>query len=127
MAVGVADVRVVGVGVDHERDLRQGILLETFRLRPLAQRELLAGEGEEVASRARVPEAAPVLSPELIKQSIALAGVSFPGHTELLAARAGLRTYGTDYAMYFDSPRLRTVLATVHLSLREALDPKTRR
>jgi 4-hydroxythreonine-4-phosphate dehydrogenase len=56
------------------------------------------------------------------KQAIALAGAAFPGHTELLAARAGLQTYGTDYAMYFDSPRLRTVLLSVHVPLRQALD-----
>ena len=55
------------------------------------------------------------------KQSIALAGADFPGHTELLAARAGLAEYGVDYAMYFDSPRLRTVLLSVHVPLREAI------
>jgi 4-hydroxythreonine-4-phosphate dehydrogenase len=56
------------------------------------------------------------------KQAIAAAGSPFPGHTELLAARAGLQTYGRDYAMYFDSPALRVVLLSVHLSLREALE-----
>jgi 4-hydroxythreonine-4-phosphate dehydrogenase len=56
------------------------------------------------------------------KQAITLAGSVHPGHTELLAARAGLARYGYDYAMYFDSPRLRTVLLTVHVSLREAID-----
>lgn len=56
------------------------------------------------------------------KQSIALAGSPWPGHTELLAARAGLTRYGHDYAMYFDSPRLRTVLLTVHVPLRDALN-----
>lgn len=55
------------------------------------------------------------------KQAIALAGSPYPGHTELLAAQAGLRRYGFDYAMYFDSPRLRTVLLSVHVPLREAL------
>jgi 4-phospho-D-threonate 3-dehydrogenase / 4-phospho-D-erythronate 3-dehydrogenase len=55
------------------------------------------------------------------KQSIAAAGSNFPGHTELLAARAGLSRYGTDYAMYFDSPTIRTVLLTVHVPLREAI------
>jgi 4-hydroxythreonine-4-phosphate dehydrogenase len=55
------------------------------------------------------------------KQSIALAGSAHPGHTELLATRAGLTTYGVDYAMYFDSPRLRTVLLSVHVPLREAI------
>ena len=55
------------------------------------------------------------------KQSIALAGSAFPGHTELLADRAGLKRYGHDYAMYFDSPRLKSVLLSVHLPLREAI------
>ena len=55
------------------------------------------------------------------KQSIALAGSIHPGHTELLAARAGLSRYAYDYAMYFDSPQLKTVLLSVHVPLREAL------
>jgi 4-hydroxythreonine-4-phosphate dehydrogenase len=55
------------------------------------------------------------------KQSIALAGSPFPGHTELLAARAGLKRYAHDYAMYFDSPRLKSVLLSVHLPLRDAI------
>lgn len=56
------------------------------------------------------------------KQAIALAGSPHPGHTELLAARAGLSQYGRDFAMYFDSPQLRTVLLSVHVPLREAID-----
>lgn len=59
------------------------------------------------------------------KQAIAAAGSEFPGHTELLAARAGLNQYGRDYAMYFDSPSIRTVLLTVHVPLREAIDSIT--
>lgn len=55
------------------------------------------------------------------KQSIALAGSMFPGHTELLAAHAGLKRYAHDYAMYFDSPHLKSVLLSVHLPLREAI------
>ncbi len=55
------------------------------------------------------------------KQSIALAGAGFPGHTELLASRAGLTRYGYDYAMYFDSPSIRTVLLSVHVPLAEAI------
>lgn len=56
------------------------------------------------------------------KQSIAAAGSPFPGHTELLAAHSGLREYGRDYAMYFDSPSLRVALLSVHLPLRAAID-----
>lgn len=55
------------------------------------------------------------------KQSIIAAGSPHPGHTELLAARAGLTHYAHDYAMYFDSPTLRAVLLTVHVSIRDAI------
>jgi 4-hydroxythreonine-4-phosphate dehydrogenase len=66
-------------------------------------------------------ECSALVTAPIHKQSIALAGAKFPGHTELLADRAGLKRYGHDYAMYFDSPRLRTVLLSVHVPLREAL------
>jgi len=56
------------------------------------------------------------------KESISLAGSEHPGHTEILASRAGLERYAHDYAMYFDSPVLRVALLSVHLSLREALE-----
>ena len=66
-------------------------------------------------------ECSALVTAPIHKQAIALAGSPFPGHTELLASRAGLVRYAHDYAMYFDSPRLRTVLLTVHVPLREAL------
>ena len=75
---------------------------------------------EAVAAIERGECSALVTAP-IHKQAIALAGSPHPGHTEILAGRAGLERYGRDYAMYFDSPRLRTVLLTVHLPLRDAL------
>lgn len=66
-------------------------------------------------------ECSALVTAPIHKQAIALAGSPFPGHTELLAARAGLSEYGRDYAMYFDSPRLRTVLLSVHEPLRDAI------
>jgi 4-hydroxythreonine-4-phosphate dehydrogenase len=67
-------------------------------------------------------ECSALVTAPIHKQAIALAGSPFPGHTELLASRSGLQRYAYDYAMYFDSPRLRTVLLTVHVPLREALN-----
>jgi 4-hydroxythreonine-4-phosphate dehydrogenase len=67
-------------------------------------------------------ECSALVTAPIHKQSIALAGSPYPGHTELLAARAGLERYGYDYAMYFDSPRLRTVLLSVHVPLRVAIE-----
>lgn len=70
-------------------------------------------------------ECSALVTAPIHKQAIALAGSPHPGHTELLASRAGRTTYGTDYAMYFDSPRLRTVLLTVHVPLRDAITAVT--
>lgn len=41
------------------------------------------------------------------------AGFAFPGHTELLAERLGAR----EHAMMFAGPKLRVVLATIHVAL----------
>jgi 4-hydroxythreonine-4-phosphate dehydrogenase len=66
-------------------------------------------------------ECAALVTAPIHKIAIAQAGSQFPGHTELLAARAGLRRYAYDYAMYFESPSIRTVLLSVHVPLREAI------
>lgn len=55
------------------------------------------------------------------KRAVKLAGSEHTGHTELLASKAGLRAYGRDYAMLFDSPTLCVVLLSVHLSLLDAI------
>jgi len=67
-------------------------------------------------------ECSALVTAPIHKQAIFAAGSPYPGHTELLAARAGLTRYAHDFAMYFDSPKIRTVLLTVHMPLREALD-----
>ena len=72
---------------------------------------------ERVASK----ECSALVTAPIHKQSIAAAGCPFPGHTELLAAKAGLRKYAHDFAMYFESPTLRAVLLSVHVPLREAI------
>jgi len=66
-------------------------------------------------------ECSALVTAPIQKQSIAAAGAHFPGHTELLASRAGCLRYAHDYAMYFDSPRIRSVLLSVHVSLRDAI------
>lgn len=58
--------------------------------------------------------AAAVVTGPISKEAWALAGLRrWPGHTELFAARFGVKRH----AMMFISPRLRVVLATVHLPL----------
>jgi 4-hydroxythreonine-4-phosphate dehydrogenase len=66
-------------------------------------------------------ECGALVTAPLSKEAVAHSLPSFKGHTELLAAHCGLAKYGRDFAMYFDSPRLRVVLLTVHEPLANAL------
>ncbi len=60
------------------------------------------------------------------KEALAAAGVPFPGHTELLqaeaAAHAGLPVADMPVRMMLANPELRTVLVSIHVALRAALD-----
>lgn len=49
----------------------------------------------------------------ICKESWAMAGIKYPGHTELLQRLTNARRS----VMMFDSPRLRVVLATIHIPL----------
>ncbi|MEU7010498.1 4-hydroxythreonine-4-phosphate dehydrogenase PdxA [Streptomyces sp. NPDC046332] len=55
------------------------------------------------------------------KEALRLAGLPYPGHTEILAEFSGT----DDYAMMMANDELRVVLVTVHRSLRAALDSLT--
>ncbi len=46
----------------------------------------------------------------------------FRGHTEYLAAAAGLERYGHDYLMTFLTPDLRVALLSTHIPLRRAIE-----
>jgi 4-hydroxythreonine-4-phosphate dehydrogenase len=52
------------------------------------------------------------------KEALHLAGIPFPGHTEMLASMAGVE----HVTMMLYNPELRVVLVSVHVSLREAID-----
>jgi 4-hydroxythreonine-4-phosphate dehydrogenase len=52
------------------------------------------------------------------KEALQLAGIPFPGHTEMLASLAGVE----HVTMMLYNPELRVVLVSVHVSLREAID-----
>jgi len=63
-----------------------------------------------------------VVTAPIAKEAMHAAGHRFPGHTELLAELAG----GADVRMMLANPELRTVLVSIHVSLRDALDRVTR-
>jgi 4-hydroxythreonine-4-phosphate dehydrogenase len=71
-----------------------------------------------VAAAARGELAAIVTAP-ISKTWARRAGFAFPGHTEMLASRLGVR----DVVMLFVGPRLKVALATVHVALADV--PRT--
>ena len=90
----------------------------------------LAGGRAQLAYLAAAVDAAlsgeigALVTAPISKDWIARAGFTHPGHTEYLAARAGV----TDFAMMLAGPKLRVVLATTHVALRDVpalLDPAT--
>ncbi len=52
------------------------------------------------------------------KEALALAGIKYPGHTEILASLTGT----SDYAMMLMNDELRVILVTIHVSLRDVPD-----
>ncbi len=78
-----------------------------------ATREALAGRAEGVVT-------APIH-----KEALAAAGVSYPGHTEMLQALAaehlGLPVAQLPVRMMLANPELKTVLVSIHVSLRDAI------
>lgn len=74
-------------------------------------------------------EAAGLVTAPIHKESLALAGIEHPGHTEFLQALAanhlGVTVDDLPVRMMLSSPGLRTVLVSIHVSLRHALDAVT--
>jgi len=55
------------------------------------------------------------------KEALRLAGITYPGHTEILADRCGV----SDFAMMLANDELRVLLVSIHLSLADAISAVT--
>jgi len=77
---------------------------------------------EAAVAAARRGELAAIVTAPISKTWARRAGFAFPGHTEMLASRLGVR----DVVMMFAGPRLKVALATVHLPLAEVPGALTR-
>lgn len=85
---------------------------------------------EQGARAALRGEIAALVTAPIHKEALAAAGVNHPGHTELLQELAA-RHHGQTAAelpvrMMLSSPELHTVLVSIHVSLRDAIDRVTR-
>jgi 4-hydroxythreonine-4-phosphate dehydrogenase len=107
---------------------------EAQALPPLGQVSAEAGRmaAECVTWAARAAlrgEVAGLVTAPLHKEALAAAGVPFPGHTELLQAEAarhqGVPVGLMPVRMMLANDELRTVLVSIHVSLRQALDAVT--
>jgi 4-hydroxythreonine-4-phosphate dehydrogenase len=93
----------------------------------LADDEVTPGRPNDVSGRAQLAyltaavdaalagEVAALVTAPISKEWIGRAGFKFPGHTEYLAARAGV----SEFAMMLAGPRLRVTVATTHVPLAE--------
>jgi 4-hydroxythreonine-4-phosphate dehydrogenase len=62
-----------------------------------------------------------VVTAPINKEALRLAGIHYPGHTEILADFSGTK----DFAMMLMNDDLRVILVTIHVSLREAIEQLT--
>jgi 4-hydroxythreonine-4-phosphate dehydrogenase len=90
-----------------------------------------AADCVEWAARAALRgDIAALVTAPLHKEALSAAGVDFPGHTELLQAEAaahqGVPLADMPVRMMLASDELRTVLVSIHVSLRDAIDAVTR-
>lgn len=77
-------------------------------------------------AQVRAGQAAALVTAPLHKEALAAAGEPYPGHTELLQAEGG-RPGETlpPVRMMLASPELKTVLVSIHVSLRQAIEQVT--
>lgn len=90
----------------------------------------IAAECVTWAARAALRgDIAALVTAPLHKEALAAAGVKFPGHTELLQAEAaahlGVPVADLPVRMMLANEELRTVLVSIHVSLRAAIDAVT--
>ena len=70
-------------------------------------------------------QAAAIVTAPIHKEALAAAGVPYPGHTEMLQALAARGGAAPPVRMMLANDELRTVLVTIHMSLRQAIDGVT--
>jgi 4-hydroxythreonine-4-phosphate dehydrogenase len=90
----------------------------------------MAAEAVLWAARAALRgEVRALVTAPLNKEALAAAGLPYPGHTELLqaeaAAHAGVTLAQMPVRMMLANDELRTVLVSIHVSLREAIEAVT--
>lgn len=89
---------------------------------PFGQLDARAGRAayeyvERAIDLARTGRISGIVTAPINKEALFLAGVKYPGHTEILADQSGT----DDFAMMLVSKRLRVILVTIHVALKDAV------
>jgi 4-hydroxythreonine-4-phosphate dehydrogenase len=98
---------------------------------PVGQIDVRAGQAaaaciREAVRLAQQGQVAGIVTAPLHKEALALAGEPYPGHTELLQAEgAPPGQQPAPVRMMLANAQLKTVLVTIHVSLRKAIDQVT--
>ena len=97
---------------------------------PLGQVDARAGAAAaaciaEAVRLVRAGEGRAIVTAPVHKEALSAAGVPFPGHTEMLQALSVDSGEPPPVRMMLANDELRTVLVTIHMSLRRALDAVT--
>jgi 4-hydroxythreonine-4-phosphate dehydrogenase len=80
---------------------------------------------ERAVELALAGEIGAIVTAPIHKEALAAAGVGYPGHTEMLQALSAPGRAPQPVRMMLANDELRTVLVTIHLSLRRAIDAVT--
>jgi 4-hydroxythreonine-4-phosphate dehydrogenase len=94
---------------------------------PWARVDARAGQAAAACIREAVTlalqgEVGAVVTAPIHKEALAAAGEPYPGHTEMLAAESGPPGQPVEVRMMLANEELKTVLVTVHCSLRQAIE-----
>ena len=132
-AVGLIDlplkVRVIDAPEDFQSTANTIDVISVSHLPedlPFGQLDVRAGQaaydyirtGIDLALQKRIRA---VVTAPINKEALKLAGIHYPGHTEILADFSGTK----DFAMMLMNNDLRVILVTIHVSLREAIEQLT--
>jgi 4-hydroxythreonine-4-phosphate dehydrogenase len=79
----------------------------------------------EAAALAMAGHVSAIVTAPIHKEALSAAGVDYPGHTEMLQALATTDGVVPPVRMMLANDELRTVLVTIHMSLRRAIDAVT--
>ena len=71
---------------------------------------------------AQANEIGAIVTAPISKEAMKKAGLTYPGHTEILADKSGT----SDFAMMLANDELRVILVTIHVALRQAIELVTR-